>query len=401
MNVELVPVDSLRYDPENARQHPKRNLDAIKGSLTNFGQLKPLIVQKDGTVLAGNGTLAAARALGWTEVKVYRVDLTPEQAKAFSLADNRTSDLAEWDEGNLAKVLAELQGSAFDLNSIGFNADDLEKFLPKGTAGPGGNGDPDAIPDAPEQRVKPGQLWILGKHRLLCGDSTKTEDMRRLMDSELADIIFTDPPWNVNYGAEMNHPSWKKRTIQNDNLGTDDWQHFLKSLCANLINFSKPGAPLYCVMGAQEWPEIDFHLREVGFHWSSTIIWAKDRMVLSRKDYHTQYEPIWYGWNGKAARLRELEDRTQTDLWHCDRPAKSDLHPTTKPVELVERALINSSKVGNLVLETFGGSGSTLIAAHKSGRRCFVNELDPQYASVILTRWEEYSGERAVLHSEA
>lgn len=245
-----------------------------------------------------------------------------------------------------------------------------------------------------------GKLKLKSRHRLLCGDSTDKEDVSDLMNGEKSDMVFTDPPWNVNYGA-TSHPSWRQRTIKNDNLDTPDWLQFLKATTASLKFATKPGAALYLVMGAQEWPDTDKSLREGGFHWSSTVIWAKDRLVLSRKDYHTQYEPIWYGWNEESARLSPLEDRTQTDLWQFDRPSVSELHPTTKPVELIERAIMNSSRSAGLVIDLFLGSGSTLIACEKTHRRCYGMELDPQYADVILDRWAKFTGKDPIRAHDA
>lgn len=210
-------------------------------------------------------------------------------------------------------------------------------------------------------------------------------------EQEKADIIFTDPPWNVNYGADDNDGHYRKRTIKNDNMKAPDWTLFCDELAGNLFLFSKPGAAIYLVMSAQEWPVIDVALRDNGFHWSSTIIWVKDRLVLSRKDYHTRFEPLWYGWNGEAPRLHPLKDRKQDDVWEIPRPHVSELHPTTKPIELVEKAIINSSSPGNIVLDLFGGSGSTLIAAHKCGRKCRIMELDEKYADVIVQRYVDFS----------
>jgi DNA modification methylase len=219
------------------------------------------------------------------------------------------------------------------------------------------------------------------------------------MDGQLADMVFTDPPWNVNYGAvdKGNAMGYKPRTILNDHMTDDKWDDFVTGICSALFASSKPGCPIYVVMSAQEWPVLDKCLRQAGFHWSSTIIWAKDRLVLSRKDYHTQYEPIWYGWNESAARLVNVEDRKQSDLWNIERPSKSELHPTTKPVELIERALNNSSKPNANVLDLFGGSGSTMIACEKLGRTNFSMELDPKYCDVIVKRWEEFTGQKANL----
>lgn len=392
MEVTRRLIVDLSLDPENARKHSQKNLDAIKASLTKFGQRKPIVINNKGVILAGNGTVEAAKDLGWDQIDVAIVpaDWDEATARAFALADNRTAELAEWDENVLAKQLLELLDEDFDIEAIGFE-------MPEPEIEP----EPDEAPsiEEVEHKTKLGQLWKLGDHLLYCGDSTEEATFTRLMGEEKAHLIWTDPPWNVNYGAvdEGNQQGYKVRTILNDHMNEGQWDEFVAGFCVTLKEFSEPGAPIYLVMSAQEWPVIDRNLREVGFHWSSTIIWAKDRLVLSRKDYHTQYEPIWYGWNSDAARLAVVEDRKQTDLWQIDRPSKSELHPTMKPIELVQKSLVNSSKPGNIVLDSFGGSGSTLIACEQTNRKCRMVELDPQYCDVIIARWEKFTGKTAEL----
>ena len=215
--------------------------------------------------------------------------------------------------------------------------------------------------------------------------------MQRLMGKDLAQLGWHDPPWNVNYGGGVdaaNAQGYKVRTMNNDNLG-DQFSQFVEKFTELMFDFSLPGAPIYVVMGAQEWPGIDQFLRACGFHWSSTIIWVKDQLVLSRKDYHTQYEPMWYGWRGDAARLQEVADRKQSDTWFIDRPKRSEEHPTMKPLELVERSLANSSRPGAIVLDLFAGSGTTLIACERLGRVCRAMDNDPKYAAVVLERWSQ------------
>ena len=214
-------------------------------------------------------------------------------------------------------------------------------------------------------------------------------------------MVFTDPPWNVNYGAvkKGNPQGYKQRTILNDSMGTEDFKDFMSESFSTMNTVSKPGAMTYVVMSAQEWGNLMLTLSQNDYHWSSTIIWAKDTLVLSRKDYHTQYEPIWYGWK-EGTRLHPLVDRKQSDVWNIPRPKKSDLHPTTKPVELVARAISNSSNKDDAVLDLFGGSGTTLIASEQTGRRCFMSELDPQYCDVIIQRWENLTGRKAELITE-
>ena len=392
MEVSRRLIVDLLLDPENARKHSQKNLDAIKASLTKFGQRKPIVINNKGVILAGNGTVEAAKALGWDHIEVATVpaDWDEATARAYALADNRTAELAEWDENVLAKQLLELLDEDFDIEAIGFE-------MPEPEIQP----EPDDAPtiEEVEHRTKLGQLWKLGDHLLYCGDSTEEATFTRLMGEEKAHLIWTDPPWNVNYGAvdENNQQGYKVRTIMNDHMNEGQWDEFVGQFCKTLKDYSEPGAPIYLVMSAQEWPVIDRNLREVGFHWSSTVIWAKDRLVLSRKDYHTQYEPIWYGWNAEAARLAVVEDRKQSDLWEIERPSRSELHPTMKPIELVQKSIVNSSKPGNVVLDSFGGSGSTLIACEQTNRKCRMVELDPQYCDVILARWEKFTGKTAEL----
>jgi DNA modification methylase len=393
LKLETVKIESLTFDPTNARKHDSKNLDSIKGSLNLFGQRKPIVVTSGNVIVAGNGTVEAAKALGWSEIMIVRtpIDWTPEQIKAYALADNRTAELAEWDAKILSEQLLELDAVGWDVSEFGFEA--LEPPVSSD------DDEPLNFDEAPT-KVELGQIWKLGNHLLACGDSTDSSIYEKLFNDEKADLIFTDPPWNVNYGGNVqvgNPQGYKVRTILNDHMDPGQWIEFVKGFSENLKRYSKPGAPIYLVMSAQEWPVIDSSLRETGFHWSSTIIWAKDRLVLSRKDYHTQYEPIWYGWNDSAARLVEVADRKQTDLWQIDRPSKSELHPTTKPIELIVKALQNSSKVDSLVLDAFGGSGSTLIGAEKTKRRCRMIELDPKYCDVILARWEKLTGQKAEL----
>lgn len=395
MKIENVSVDVLMFDERNARKHDEKNLKAIAGSLEMFGQRKPIVVTGENVVVAGNGTLEAARSLGWSKIDVVRVpdDWSDDQMKAFALADNKTAELASWNPEVLNAQLRELEASGFDVQEFGFELVEIE-LEPENLD--------DEVPEVPEEpKSKLGDLYKLGNHYLLCGDSTDTTAFERLMQGDKADMIFTDPPWNVNYGAveKGNAMGYKPRTIMNDFMEADDWQTFVDGFTAQMFINSKAGAPIYLVMSAQEWPVIDGSLRSVGFHWSSTIIWAKDRLVLSHKDYHTQYEPIWYGWNADGARLVEVKDRKQSDLWQIDRPSRSELHPTTKPVELITRALQNSSKRGDIILEPFGGSGSTLIACEQTDRSCRAIELDPKYCDVIVQRWEAFTGKKAVLEN--
>jgi DNA modification methylase len=238
-------------------------------------------------------------------------------------------------------------------------------------------------------------LWLLGEHRVLCGDATKKEDVERLMDNQKADMVFTDPPWNVNYGENLANGKYKDRKIINDNMSTEDFKFFINKSFISLKNSSKEGCMTYIVMSAQEWGNLMLSLKENDYHWSSTIIWNKSSLIISRKDYHTKYEPIWYGWLNGESRLKPLKDRKQSDVWDIKKPSSSKLHPTTKPIELIEKAILNSSLNKNIIIDLFLGSGSTLIASEKTNRKCYGMELDPHYCDVIVKRWEEFTGKKA------
>ena len=390
-----VPIDSLHEDPANARIG--HDVERIALSLKQYGQRKPIVVNRlqQGKIEAGNGTYRAAKQLGWSLVAVVFVDDDPATAAGYGIADNRVGELSRWDTDVLREI-AQTTGDFF----TGFEPAELDDLVGVSTAtaapvatvtDPGG--DPDRAEELQAKwQVQVGQVYQLGKHRIMCGDCTQSGDVDQLMAGELARMVWTDPPWNIDYGGS-DHPTFKKRTINNDNLG-EQFVIFLKLFITQLWRFTVPGAMIYVVMGGEEWPTIDSELRKIGFHWSSTIVWIKDQMVLSRKDYHAQYEPMWYGWKGDAPRVCEVPDRKQSDTWMIDRPRKSEEHPTMKPLELVERSLLNSSKPGDIVLDIFSGSGTTLAACERTGRVCRAMDNDPKYIAVALERWSQMTGQQ-------
>jgi len=381
----------------NSRTHSDEQVAQISASIKEFGFTNPILIDEDGLIIAGHGRVQAAQRLNLDEVPAIVLEyLTEAQKKAYVIADNKLALNAGWDFDMLKVEFNDLIDMDFDLSLIGFDGKELNQILADPTEG---LVDADTIPETPAEPIsKVGDMWLLGNHRLLCGDSTLVDNIDRLMINK-ADMIFSDPPWNVNYGDNLANGKYKDRKILNDSMNAEDWNVFVDGFCKSFLIGSKPGAIVYLVMSAQEWPVIDKYLRENNFHWSSTIIWKKDTLVISRKDYHTQYEPIWYGWNSDAPRLKVLEDRKQSDVWDIDRPKVSDLHPTTKPIELVERAINNSSSPNDVVLDLFLGSGSTLIASEKTGRVCYGMELDPKYADVIIKRWQDFTGKDAI-HEE-
>jgi len=390
----MVPVDSLIPYARNARTHSEEQIAQIAASIREFGWTNPILTDGDNGVIAGHGRLAAARKLELTEVPVIELGhLSPEQKKAYILADNRIALNSGWDEELLKLELQELQGVDFDLDLLGFGDDEIERLLNGDQVG-GGLTEDDAIPEAPVDPVsRTGDLWILGNHRLLCGDSTVLSDVERLMGGQLADMAFTDPPYNVDYGnSAKDKMRGKDRRILNDALG-DGFYQFLYDACLNLLVVTK-GACYVC-MSSSELHTLQKAWIDAGGKWSTFIIWAKNTFTLGRSDYQRQYEPILYGWKQGVDHFW-CGDRDQSDIWNYNKPRVNDLHPTMKPVELVERAIKNSSKSRDIVLDLFGGSGTTLIACEKTGRQARLIELDPKFADVIVKRWEEYTGQQAV-----
>jgi DNA modification methylase len=399
MQIKEVAVDKLIPYAKNSRTHSDQQVAQIAASIKEFGFRNPILVDGVG-IIAGHGRLMAAQKLGLDKVPTIDCsDMTPSQKKAYIIADNKLALNAGWDTAMLTIEMQELEVEGFDLELLGFDDKELNALLEPEIVD--GLTDEDEVPELPEEpKSKLGDIYILGNHRLMCGDSTSIDAVEKMMDGDKASLVVTDPPWNVAYGTNLanNAQGYKQRTIMNDNFETtQEWEDFLSGFMGNIIAFTMKGCPIYCVMGASEWPAIDKALRDGGFHWSSTIIWAKDTLVLSRKDYHTQYEPSWYGWKDDGPRIWTVQDRKQSDVWECKRPKRSELHPTTKPVELIERAVLNSSNAGTIVFEPFGGSGSTLIACEKTGRKARLMELDPKYCDVIVKRWEDFTGQKAVL----
>jgi DNA modification methylase len=399
MKIKQVEIEKLIPYVNNSRTHDDAQVAQIAASIKEFGWTNPILTDGDNGIIAGHGRLMAARKLGMTTVPVIELEgMSEAQKKAYVIADNKLALNAGWDLEVLKLELDALADDGFDVELTGFSLDELNALNPEVVNE--GLTDEDAVPDVPDEPItKLGDIYQLGNHRLMCGDSTSIDAVEKLMDGQKASLVVTDPPWNVAYGTNLanNAQGYKAREIMNDNFSTTkEWEDFLTGVTSCIDAVTLSGCPLYCVMGASEWPAIDKALRDAGFHWSSTIIWAKDTLVLSRKDYHTQYEPIWYGWKENGPRIWVVKDRKQSDLWECKRPKRSDLHPTTKPVELIERAVLNSSNNGVIVFEPFGGSGSTLIACEKTGRINRSMELDPKYCDVIVKRWEEFTGKKAI-----
>jgi len=399
LTVEEVPIDLLRPDPANPRRIGDEELDALERSLRQFGFVQPVLARReDRTVIGGHQRLIAARRLGLATVPVTYLDLSIEQARLLNLALNKIS--GSWDEQLLAHLLADLQARPdIDLSLSGFGEDEIASLLRTIDAREKRERPEDfdvdsALEDASRTpRSKSGDLWALGEHRLLCGDATKAEDVERLLGGAKAAMAFTDPPYNVSLGDHGGQQRGaRRRRIANDSMDPISWEVFVRAWSRTLLA-SVDGA-IYVCMSSKELPLVSRVLAEEGGHWSDTIIWHKDRFVLGRADYQRAYEPIWFGWR-EGASHHWCGDRDQDDVWEINRPSDAPLHPTMKPLPLMERAIANSSTSGDLVLDLFAGSGSTLIACERTGRCCAALELDPRYADVVLARWERFSGDVA------
>lgn len=400
MKIEVIPISALKPYENNAKIHTPEQVEQIRKSIEDFGFNDPIAVDENNMIIEGHGRLMALNEMGRTDVECIRlVGLTEEQKKAYILIHNKLTMNTGFDLDILPSELQSIEG--IDMSFFGFEDMDFDFDLESEPEEEEDVAELLKSADTIEPKAKLGDVYQLGAHRLMCGDSTSIQDVETLMAGDKADMAFTDPPWNVNYGAvrDGNPQGYKPRTILNDFMGTEDFKSFMFAAFAALNFAQKEGAMTYVVMSAQEWGNMMLTLAQNDYHWSSTIIWNKDSLVLSRKDYHTKYEPIWYGWK-EGTRLCPLEDRKQSDVWDVPRPKKSEEHPTMKPVELVERAIKNSSKRGNIVIDLFGGSGTTLIASEQTGRRCRMMELDPKYVDVIITRWERLTGKQAVLIQE-
>ena len=396
MIVTDMAVETLVPYARNPRNNTAA-IDAVKASIAEFGFRQPIVVDEKLVLIVGHTRLEAAKQLGLKTVPVHVAEgLTPAQAKAYRIMDNRSHENAEWDDELLRLEFGDLRLDDFDLALTGFVSEELDKLL--GAEEIEGLTDPDEAPAVPEVPVsKLGDLWILGDHRVLCGDSTVMTDVEKLMGGQLADMSFCDAPYNVDYGnSAKDKMRGKDRRILNDALG-EGFCQFLYDACVNLLMVTKGAC--YLSMSSSELDTLQRAFKAAGGKWSTFIIWAKNTFTLGRADYQRQYEPILYGWKDGSQHYW-CGARDQGDVWFVDKPRVNDLHPTMKPVELVERAITNSSKSRDIVLDLFGGSGTTLIAAERTGRSARLMELDPKYVDVIVQRWQDYTGNKAVLDGE-
>ena len=442
MKIEWIDVDRLVPYERNPRQNDQA-VEAVARSIREYGFQQPIVVDADGVIIVGHTRWKAARKLGLEKVPVHVArDLSPEQVKAYRIADNKTAELAEWNYELLPIELGELQGMSYDLGLLGFSEEELAKLLDPGVKE--GLCDPDEVPEPPDEPItRPGDLWILGEHRLLCGDAGKTEDVDRLLDGQPVHLVNTDPPYNVRVEPRSNnaiaaglssypsaeelqggarrrghhqamdvarHPEKAKAThkklrakdrpLENDFVSDEEFNRLLHAWFGQMARVLLPGHAAYIWGGYANCANYPPVLKAVGLYFSQAIIWDKEHPVLTRKDYMGAHEWCFYCWREGAAH-RFFGPNNVPDLWHVKKVSPQKMqHLTEKPVELAVRAIQYSSLAGENVLDLFGGSGSTLIACEQTGRRAFLMELDPLYCDVIVQRFENFTGKKAQRESE-
>lgn len=396
LKVETFKISDLSTYHKNPR---RGDVDAIAESLKARGQYRPIVVNigthasHDYEILAGNHTYLAAKKLGWKTIQATTVDVDDDQAAQIVLADNRLADLGGYDDETLSALLSDVSS----LDGLGWSQDDVDELAAALEPERDDSEVEDVeVPDDAPQRVKRGEIWVLGEHRLMCGDSTKPEDMRKLLGGGEADLWLTDPPYNVAIVGKTK----KHLTIENDSWANDDeFVEFLRKAFVTALDVLKPGCAFYVWFAQTQAENFLAAADKAGMTIRQTLIWAKSTFSLGRQDYQWKHEPCLYGWKDGASH-RWFSDRKQTTVLEFEKPARNAEHPTMKPVPLMAYEIRNSSRVGDTVLDSFGGSGSTLMACEQTGRKCVTVELDPHYCDVILKRWEDYTGQKAERISE-
>ena len=390
--LEWRSVSTLIPYARNSRTHSDEQIAQIAASIKEFGWTNPILIDGDNGIIAGHGRLSAARKLGHEEVPVIELkDLTETQRKAYIIADNRLALNAGWDNEMLTIELNDLLADNFALDILGFDPKELNALLePEVVVGLTDEDDAPEIPEEPKTKL--GDIYQLGKHRVMCGDSCSIHDMEKLCGGQLVDMWLTDPPYNVAYEGKTKDAL----KIQNDSMGDDQFRQFLRDAYVTADLVMKQGAVFYIWHADSEGYNFRGAAQDAGWKVRQCLIWKKSSMVMGRQDYHWKHEPCLYGWKEGAGHLWAA-DRKQTTILEFERPSRSKEHPTMKPVALFEYQMLNNTKGGDIVLDSFGGSGTTLLAAEKHGRHGYLMELDPKYCDVIVKRWEDFTGKKAML----
>ena len=392
MKITQKKVTELIPYVKNSRTHSDEQIAQIAASIKEFGWTNPILVDGSNGIIAGHGRLMAARKLGFKEVPTIELaDLTETQKKAYIIADNRLALNAGWDNEMLKIEFDELAELGFDMELTGFTLDEIEALASIELNA--GLTDEDEAPPLPqESKTKFGDIYKLGKHRLMCGDSTSIDHLERLCDEQAVDMWLTDPPYNVAYEGKTKD----SLTIQNDSMADDQFRQFLRDAYVAADAVMKAGAVFYIWHADSEGYNFRGAAQDAGWKVRQCLIWKKSSMVMGRQDYHWKHEPCLYGWKEGAGHLWAT-DRKQTTILEFEKPSRNGEHPTMKPVALFEYQMLNNTKGGDIVLDSFGGSGTTMIAAEKNGRVAYLMELDPKYCDVIVKRWEDFTGKKAVL----
>lgn len=392
MDVKNIPIKEIVPYAKNAKKHDKRQIDNVAESIRQYGFVQPVVIDRDGVIVIGHCRVLAAKKLGMDAVPCVCVDdLTPEQVNALRLVDNKTNE-SDWDMDLLSMELPEIDLSTFDFD-WGLTVDDPAEIVE------------DEVPEVSDEppTAKRGDVWQLGRHRLMCGDSTSADDVQTLTGGAQIDLLITDPPYNVNYGAVRDVSEAVKRhrrtdglLIQNDNMDGDSFRGFLASAFKSANDVMKPGAVFYIWHADNESYNFRGACKDIGWQVRECLIWNKNTFAMGRQDYQWKHEPCLYGWKDGAGHLW-ASDRKQTTVIDFDKPSKSELHPTMKPVGLFDYQIQNNTKGGDSVLDLFAGSGTTIMACEQNGRNAYCMELDPRYVDVIIKRWENFTGGKAVL----
>ena len=394
MKITQKKVTELIPYVNNSRTHSDEQVAQIAASIKEFGWTNPILVDGTNGIIAGHGRLLAARKLGYTEVPTIELaDLTETQKKAYIIADNRLALNAGWDNEMLTIELNDLLADGFALEMLGFDPKELAALLEPEVIE--GLTDEDAVPEVPEEpKTKLGDIYQLGNHRLMCGDSCSQETVEKLTNGAGVDMLLTDPPYNVAYKGGTG------LTIQNDDMGDEQFRQFLRDAFVTADTVMKKGAVFYIWHADLEGYNFRGACQDAGWTVRQCLIWKKSSLVMGRQDYHWKHEPCLYGWKDGAGHLWAA-DRKQTTILEFEKPSRNGEHPTMKPVALFEYQMLNNTKGGDIVLDLFGGSGTTMLAAEKHGRHGYLMELDPKYCDVIVKRWEDFTGKKAVLLTES
>ena len=384
MQIVNVPIEEIKPYPQNPRVNDEAVAKVVT-SIKKFGFIGAIVLNKDKVIINGHTRVKACKELGMGSVPSVIIEhLTEEQERALRIADNKTAEIAEWNEALLKAELKALEDSGIVLEDLGFDESELDELLAEDDAVENGETDPNAAPEVPEVAVsRPGEVYVLGEHRLLCGDSTKAEDVAKVCGEKEADLWLTDPPYNVAYEGSNG------LTIQNDSMEDVKFREFLRTAFGHAEKCLKPGGAFYIFHADSEGYNFRGACHDVGLRVRQCLIWKKNALVLGRQDYQWIHEPCLYGWK-EGSGHDWYSDRSQTTVMEFNKPKKNDIHPTMKPVEMLVYLVRNSSKRGDTVFEPFGGSGSTIIACEQTGRKCRAIELDPRYCDAIRRRWAEF-----------